>query len=543
FAKHSDILRGHNKWEGRIYKVLRQNLESEDWTEKRNTLLLLSQSCESYPVVEKYARGVLQCVENLRDREKANDLKTLANSLAVKLRATSKSWIKTESKEVVAPAFERFKAAVQLAKLGVAGNPACQEVAKPKNGQKKEGKEGKESKEAKEPKDPKKEDGATARLASYDSDGAAHCATVPPVLGSFWAEAAACAMVAPHFGVRWEQRSGPDSQGWQAALLHPSCLHVALSARRLGGVDWAAVRRVAEAGDALEAKAIFRHLGGKQTSPERTLLDAGSLCVAYAALLTNRRLRLRWREACAPKPPGATRPRDGEVGLEVYSTRAEELKGAGAATGPILASRPLLCSRRLGLCDPRLLLPWRKKAKPRWPKAWDYAQKMMAGEEFPPVSIAWGEERRQWFWRDGCHRYFAALVSSKFLRVSFKDPARAQKRRDDDVVVRVPVGWTDSLVLQDARGEGLPKSGLSNGPKTAPRWRPSACATDSAMPRCMPPGMTGAGADLDLLWPSGPRGEGDQFDREFARVSAGDVRANGRADGIGEKADAQDGHR
>ena len=38
-----------------------------------------------------------------------------------------------------------------------------------------------------------------------------------------------------------------------------------------------------------------------------------------------------------------------------------------------------------------------------------------------------------------------------------------------------------------ARGEGLPKSGLSNGPKTAPRWRPSACATDSAMPRSLDP--------------------------------------------------------
>eukprot|EP00913_Durusdinium_trenchii_P009151 g8601.t1 len=100
FAKHADIVRGHSKWEGRIYKVLRQNLESsEDWSDKRNTLLLLSESCDSYPVLERYARGVLQCVENVRDREKANDLKTLANSLAVKLKACSKNWIKVEAKE------------------------------------------------------------------------------------------------------------------------------------------------------------------------------------------------------------------------------------------------------------------------------------------------------------------------------------------------------------------------------------------------------------------------------------------------------------
>ena len=67
-------------------------IQGEEWTDKRNTLLLLSQSCDSYPLVEKYARGVLQCVENVRDREKANDLKTLANSLAVKLKACA-TWI------------------------------------------------------------------------------------------------------------------------------------------------------------------------------------------------------------------------------------------------------------------------------------------------------------------------------------------------------------------------------------------------------------------------------------------------------------------
>eukprot|EP00438_Fugacium_kawagutii_P013764 Skav232241 [mRNA] locus=scaffold273:39289:40470:- [translate_table: standard] len=98
FAKHNDIIRGHNKWEGRIYKVLKMNLESEEWTDKRNTLLLLSQSCDSYPLVEKYARGVLQCVENVREREKASDLKTLANSLAVKLKSCSKQWVKQEVK-------------------------------------------------------------------------------------------------------------------------------------------------------------------------------------------------------------------------------------------------------------------------------------------------------------------------------------------------------------------------------------------------------------------------------------------------------------
>ena len=63
----------------------------------------LSQSCDSYPIVEKYARGVLQCVENVRDKEKASDLKTLAASLAVKLRASSKTWVRQEKDTKEAP--------------------------------------------------------------------------------------------------------------------------------------------------------------------------------------------------------------------------------------------------------------------------------------------------------------------------------------------------------------------------------------------------------------------------------------------------------
>eukprot|EP00931_Biecheleriopsis_adriatica_P053052 TRINITY_DN30988_c0_g1_i1.p1 TRINITY_DN30988_c0_g1~~TRINITY_DN30988_c0_g1_i1.p1 ORF type:complete len:1498 (+),score=350.54 TRINITY_DN30988_c0_g1_i1:53-4546(+) len=93
YAKYADILKGHAKWEGRIYKALRQNLDSEDWMEKRNALLLLSQSCESFPVVEKYGKQLLQCVENMRDKEEFSDVKTLATSLAVKLRSCSDNWV------------------------------------------------------------------------------------------------------------------------------------------------------------------------------------------------------------------------------------------------------------------------------------------------------------------------------------------------------------------------------------------------------------------------------------------------------------------
>lgn len=101
------------------------------------------------------------------------------------------------------------------------------------------------------------------------------------------------------FGVPFRDRKGPDADGWQEATVHASALHVGRSAVALGGVAWRCVRHMAaeaEDGKLLSAKAVFRHLGGKHSSPERLLLDQGSLSAAYAGLLTNRPLQLRWQE-------------------------------------------------------------------------------------------------------------------------------------------------------------------------------------------------------------------------------------------------------
>jgi len=90
----SDFRKGHSKWEGRLQKGLRQGLDSEDWMEKRNALLLLSQSYEFFPVVEKYAKFLLQEVEKIKDKEDGFvDLKTLAGSLAVKLKSRREYWV------------------------------------------------------------------------------------------------------------------------------------------------------------------------------------------------------------------------------------------------------------------------------------------------------------------------------------------------------------------------------------------------------------------------------------------------------------------
>jgi len=99
WAAYKDIVKGHAKWEGRIHKALKQGLDAEEWMEKRNVLLLLSQSCEAFPLVTKYARVTLDSVEILRDKEELSDLKTLATSLAVKLNNQKRRWFPDEKEQ------------------------------------------------------------------------------------------------------------------------------------------------------------------------------------------------------------------------------------------------------------------------------------------------------------------------------------------------------------------------------------------------------------------------------------------------------------
>ena len=233
------------------------------------------------------------------------------------------------------------------------------------------------------------------------------------------------------FGVPFRDRRGPDADGWQEATVHASALHVGRSAVALGGVAWRRVRHMAaqaEDGQQLSAKAVFRHLGGKHSCPERMLLDQRSLSAAYAGLLTNCPLQLRWQEESFADAHVADEERlpDAVYAAEAYGARSQE--AATCVSGPcgmMLGRRPLPASRReVALLDPQILLPARLRGKPRWSKAWVFAKLMRAGEEFPPVSIAWCEDTLTWRWRDGCHRYFGALVSGRYLPVSFKDPTR-----------------------------------------------------------------------------------------------------------------------
>merc|ERR1712217_976275 len=93
WSQFTDIKKGHAKWEGRIFKAMKQGLDSEDWMEKRNALLLLSACYESYPIVEKYANATLKLVEAMRDKEELSDIKTLAGSIVLKLKNQKDRWL------------------------------------------------------------------------------------------------------------------------------------------------------------------------------------------------------------------------------------------------------------------------------------------------------------------------------------------------------------------------------------------------------------------------------------------------------------------
>lgn len=94
-----DIVKGHAKWEGRIHKALKQGMDAEEWMEKRNVLLLLSQSCEAFPLVTKYAKQTLESVEALSNKEELSDLKTLATSLTVMLKNRREHWFPDDKTE------------------------------------------------------------------------------------------------------------------------------------------------------------------------------------------------------------------------------------------------------------------------------------------------------------------------------------------------------------------------------------------------------------------------------------------------------------
>lgn len=268
-------------------------------------------------------------------------------------------------------------------------------------------------------------------------------------------------------------------EGLSRAELHPNLLNIGRSTWCLGSVDWPLVWLLALEADASGqlpvARATFRRCQGKQTLQEpasearflRLLSDTDSLHTAYAALLTDRLMEICYcqhdataRDVSLDRCGGCGAPTDTEHVLPSWwSQHRGSAEAADDADAPIIESMgvpdaawamDVYCvqakdaadcpegplgvlqgrrpdpgkneSRELGLIDPRALRTWRWKIKPNWPKAWAYAKCMAAGDVFPPVKIAWHSDTMDWRFRDGCHRYFGALVSQTLMPVSYKVP-------------------------------------------------------------------------------------------------------------------------
>ena len=91
----------HHRWEGNITRGLRDALENGEWCEKRNCLILISRTCESFPMIEANALELKSVVERLAT-DPAEDIATLALSLSRKIASLEGKWIdKTTSKETV----------------------------------------------------------------------------------------------------------------------------------------------------------------------------------------------------------------------------------------------------------------------------------------------------------------------------------------------------------------------------------------------------------------------------------------------------------
>lgn len=233
--------------------------------------------------------------------------------------------------------------------------------------------------------------------------------------------------------VTFQNFQGPDESGLFSVEAHPNHLDVDLSAVRLGGVSWSEVHRLAED---VESDRPQAHLSVVQATfhkevpgrrPIRVLRDKQSLHTAYAALLTDRLLQVRYQQAAAIDEAAALGLADDdklhEQLREVYcpkwrcaadAVRPDRLipRNCGLPSGST--------KRQIALIDPEILRCRRQRLKPHWPKVWEFASSMSSGSEFPPVRIGWNHESQAWSFADGCHRFVSALLGGCKLRVSFK---------------------------------------------------------------------------------------------------------------------------
>uniref|UniRef100_A0A0E0JST0 THO complex subunit 2 n=1 Tax=Oryza punctata TaxID=4537 RepID=A0A0E0JST0_ORYPU len=94
-VSYSQFVRVHWKWSGRITKVLNQCMESKEYMEIRNALIVLTKISSIFPVIRKSGVNLEKRVAKLKGDER-EDLKVLATGVAAALAARKSSWLSEE---------------------------------------------------------------------------------------------------------------------------------------------------------------------------------------------------------------------------------------------------------------------------------------------------------------------------------------------------------------------------------------------------------------------------------------------------------------
>ncbi|XP_031492162.1 THO complex subunit 2 isoform X2 [Nymphaea colorata] len=92
---YSQFIRVHWKWSGRITRLLIQCLESTEYMEIRNALIILTKISSVFPVTKKSGINLEKRVAKIKGDER-EDLKVLATGVAAALAARKTSWVSEE---------------------------------------------------------------------------------------------------------------------------------------------------------------------------------------------------------------------------------------------------------------------------------------------------------------------------------------------------------------------------------------------------------------------------------------------------------------
>uniref|UniRef100_M8C3P4 THO complex subunit 2 n=1 Tax=Aegilops tauschii TaxID=37682 RepID=M8C3P4_AEGTA len=92
---YAQFIKVHYKWSTRITKVLNQCMESKEYMEIRNALIVLTKITSIFPVIRKSGINIEKRVAKLKGDER-EDLKVLATGVAAALAARKSSWLSEE---------------------------------------------------------------------------------------------------------------------------------------------------------------------------------------------------------------------------------------------------------------------------------------------------------------------------------------------------------------------------------------------------------------------------------------------------------------